>query len=176
MVGHKVGWKSSVVSSIIYISTYLHLLVQEHQPAGAGVPRGHARGRDGPGEVRGRHLPRLRAHHALQGGLRYHSSLHMITIFTQFMVGTRRGKIVSCRMSPKQGSSNMILGVFDDLKRSRVMAVDRNTFYPKNFLVIRWLLYFKMFCLILRKLIVFTRGTRLPRSGARTSRPAASCA
>ena len=59
------------------------------------------------------------------------------------MVGTRRGKIVSCRMSPKQGSSNMILGVFDDLKRSRVMAVDRNTFYPKNFLVIRWLLYFK---------------------------------
>ena len=66
------------------------------------------------------------------------------------MVGTRRGKIVSCRMSPKQGSSNMILGVFDDLKRSRVMAVDRNTFYPKNFLVIRWLLYFKMFCLILR--------------------------
>ena len=53
------------------------------------------------------------------------------------MVGTRRGKIVSCRMSPKQGSSNMILGVFDDHKRSRVMAVDRNTFYPKNFLVIR---------------------------------------
>ena len=100
----------------------------------------------------------------------------MMTVSTQFMVGTRRGKIVSCRMSPKQGSSNMILGVFDDLKRSRVMAVDRNTFYPKNFLVIRWLLYFKMFCLILRKLIVFTRGTRLPRSGARTSRPAASCA
>ena len=62
------------------------------------------------------------------------------------MVGTRRGKIVSCRMSPKQGSSNMILGVFDDLKRSRVMAVDRNTFYPKNFLVIRWLVYFKMLC------------------------------
>ena len=62
------------------------------------------------------------------------------------MVGTRRGKIVSCRMSPKQGSSNMILGVFDDLKRSRVMAVDRNTFYPKNFLVIRWLVYSKMLC------------------------------
>ena len=40
----------------------------------------------------------------------------------------------------------MILGVFDDLKRSRVMAVDRNTFYPKNFLVIRWLVYFKMLC------------------------------
>ena len=25
MVGHKVGWKSSVVSSIIYISTYLRI-------------------------------------------------------------------------------------------------------------------------------------------------------
>ena len=25
MVGHKVGWKSSVVFSIIYISTYLHI-------------------------------------------------------------------------------------------------------------------------------------------------------
>ena len=65
------------------------------------------------------------------------SSLHMITVSTQFMVGTRRGKIVSCRMSPKQGSSNMILGVFDDMKKSRVLSVDRNPFYPKNFLVIR---------------------------------------
>ena len=44
-------------------------------------------------------------------------------------------------MSPKQGlqaSSNMILGVFDDNRRSRVLAVDRNSFYPKNFLVIRF--------------------------------------
>ena len=68
------------LSGIQHYLDLLHLLVQEHQPAGAGVPGGHARGRDRPGEVRGRHLPRLRAHHALQGGLHYHSSLHMITV------------------------------------------------------------------------------------------------
>ena len=59
------------------------------------------------------------------------------TMPSKFMVGTRRGRVVSCRMAPKQGSSNMILGVFDDMKKSRVLSVDRNPFYPKNFLVIR---------------------------------------
>ena len=61
------------------------------------------------------------------------------TMPSKFMVGTRRGRVVSCRMAPKQGSSNMILGVFDDMKKSRIMSVDRNPFYPKNFLVIRYL-------------------------------------
>ena len=61
------------------------------------------------------------------------------TMPSKFMVGTRRGRVVSCRMAPKQGSSNMILGVFDDMTKSRIMSVDRNPFYPKNFLVIRYL-------------------------------------
>ena len=39
--------------------------------------------------------------------------------FCQFMVGTRKGKIISNRMQPKAGSTNMILGVFDDGKRAR---------------------------------------------------------
>ena len=64
------------------------------------------------------------------------------TMPSKFMVGTRRGRVVSCRMAPKQGSSNMILGVFDDMKKSRIMSVDRNPFYPKNFLVIRYCLSF----------------------------------
>ena len=61
---------------------------------------------------------------------------NQIEIF-QFMVGTRKGKIISNRMQPKAGSTNMILGVFDDGKRARVAEVERNPFYPKNFLVIR---------------------------------------
>ena len=61
------------------------------------------------------------------------------TMPSKFMVGTRRGRVVSCRMAPKQGSSNMSLGVFDDMTKSRIMSVDRNPFYPKNFLVIRYL-------------------------------------
>ena len=62
---------------------------------------------------------------------------YLLPLLPKFLVGTRRGKVLGCRMSPKQGSSNMILGVYDDLKKSRVLAVDRNSFYPKNFLVIR---------------------------------------
>ena len=52
------------------------------------------------------------------------------------MVGTRKGKIISNRMQPKAGSTNMILGVFDDGKRARVAEVERNPFYPKNFLTV----------------------------------------
>ena len=59
------------------------------------------------------------------------------TIPSKFMVGTRRGAVVSCRMQPKQGSSSMILGVYTGQCRSRVLAVDRNPFYPKNFMVVR---------------------------------------
>ena len=59
------------------------------------------------------------------------------TIPSKFMVGTRKGKIISHRMQPKAGSSNQILGVFDDGKRARVSELERNPFYPKNFLVIR---------------------------------------
>ena len=53
------------------------------------------------------------------------------------MVGTRRGKVINCRMVPKPGSPNMILGMYDDGSRSRTLAVHRNSFYPKNVLVIR---------------------------------------
>ena len=63
---------------------------------------------------------------------------YLLPLLPQFLVGTRRGKVLGCRMSPKQGSSNMILGVYDDLKKSRVLAVDRNSFYPKNFLIVRY--------------------------------------
>ena len=59
------------------------------------------------------------------------------TIPSKFMVGTGRGKIISSRMQPKQGSTNMILSTFDDLQTSKILAVDRNPFLPKYFLVIR---------------------------------------
>ena len=59
------------------------------------------------------------------------------TIPSKFMIGTGRGKVISCRMQPKQGTTSMILSTFDDLTTSKVMAVDRNPFFPKYFLVIR---------------------------------------
>ena len=59
------------------------------------------------------------------------------TIPSKFMIGTDKGKIISCRMTPKQGTTNMILSYFDDQVTSKVMAVDRNPFFPKYFLVIK---------------------------------------
>ena len=79
------------------------------------------------------------------------------TMPSKFMVGTRRGRVVSCRMAPKQGSSNMILGVYDDMKKSRIMSVDRNPFYPKNFLVIRYLQLLCLFYIIVLNCELFQR-------------------
>ena len=59
------------------------------------------------------------------------------TIPSKFMIGTDKGKIISCRMQPKQGTTSMVLSAFDDLTTSKVMAVDRNPFFPKYFLVVK---------------------------------------
>ena len=58
------------------------------------------------------------------------------TISSKFMVGTDQGSVVSCRMQPKQGSNEMILGEFNNCYFAKIMAVDRNPFYPKNFLTV----------------------------------------
>ena len=58
------------------------------------------------------------------------------TISSKFMVGTDQGSVVCCRMQPKQGTNDMILGDFRQCHFSKVMAVDRNPFYPKNFLTV----------------------------------------
>ena len=58
------------------------------------------------------------------------------TIPSKFMVGTAQGSVISCRMQAKAGSNSLLLGVFKNCYHSKVMAVDRNPFYPKNFLTI----------------------------------------
>ena len=59
------------------------------------------------------------------------------TIPSKFMIGTDKGKVISCRMQPKQGTKSLILSTFDDNRRCKVMSVDRNPFFPKYFLTIR---------------------------------------
>ena len=58
------------------------------------------------------------------------------TIPSKFMVGTEQGGVVSCRMQAKAGTNDWVLGEFDNCHYGKVMAVDRNPFYPKNFLTI----------------------------------------
>ena len=94
----------------------------------------------------------------------------MINHSVQFMVGTRKGKIISNRMQPKAGSTNMILGVFDDGKRARyvqcVQCVQFVQWEPESQ---SW-----------RGTPSIPRtswwsGTTPPRSGVRTSRTVPSC-
>lgn len=58
------------------------------------------------------------------------------TIPSKFMVGTDTGGVVCCRMQAKAGTNDWVLGEFDNCHQGKVMAVDRNPFYPKNFLTI----------------------------------------
>ena len=58
------------------------------------------------------------------------------TISSKFLVGTDQGSVVSCRMQPKQGTNEMILAEFDHCHFAKIMSVDRNPFYPKNFLTV----------------------------------------
>ena len=51
------------------------------------------------------------------------------TIPSKFMIGTDKGKVISCRMQPKQGAKSLILSTFDDNRRCKVMSVDRNPFF-----------------------------------------------
>ena len=58
------------------------------------------------------------------------------TIPSKFMVGTEQGGVVVCRMQAKAGTNDWILADFETCHQGKVMAVDRNPFYPKNFLTI----------------------------------------
>ena len=58
------------------------------------------------------------------------------TIPSKFMVGTEQGGVIICRMQAKSGTNDWILGEFDACHQGKVMTVDRNPFYPKNFLTI----------------------------------------
>ena len=58
------------------------------------------------------------------------------TISSKFLVGTDQGSVVSCRMQPKHGTNEMILAEFDHCHFGKIMSVDRNPFYPKNFLTV----------------------------------------
>ena len=58
------------------------------------------------------------------------------TIPSKFMVGTAQGSVISCRMQAKVGSNSLLLASFKNCYHSKVMALDRNPFYPKNFLTI----------------------------------------
>ena len=44
--------------------------------------------------------------------------------------------VTICRMQAKTGTNDWILGEFEGCHQGKVMAVDRNPFYPKNFLTI----------------------------------------
>ena len=58
------------------------------------------------------------------------------TIPSKFMVGTEQGGVVVCRMQAKAGTNDWILADFETCHQGKVMAVDRNPFYPKNFLTV----------------------------------------
>ena len=59
------------------------------------------------------------------------------TIPSKFMVGTEQGGVVVARMQAKAGTNDWILADLESCHQGKVMAVDRNPFYPKNFLTVR---------------------------------------
>ena len=58
------------------------------------------------------------------------------TIPSKFQMGTNQGNVISCRLTPKVGTSSLLLSAWRKCYHSPVMTVERNPAYPKYFLTV----------------------------------------